>query len=88
MDVVIDGMTCIQQRNDPIYGAQDLQTWSWSWQSIGAITASVVGSFMTQYWEPRFSFIVYAMVAFVGMLTAIKMHPKMEDIDHQMDSMV
>jgi len=30
MDCVIDGVTCIQQRNDPLNGAQDLQTWSWS----------------------------------------------------------
>jgi hypothetical protein len=29
MDVVIDGLSCILQRNDPVNGASDLQSWAW-----------------------------------------------------------
>ena len=43
MDAVVDGITCVQQRKEPDKGAQDLQTFSWISQSIGAITASIMG---------------------------------------------
>ena len=46
MDSVIDGITCVQQRKDHKYGAQDLQTWSWTFQSVGGISSSIIGGFI------------------------------------------
>ena len=88
MDCVIDGVVCIQQRNDPVYGAQDLQTWSWGFQAIGGITASLVGGFCVQYAEARYSFLCYAMISLFGCLTALNLSPHMEDIEHQLSSMI
>ena len=46
MDVVIDGICCVQQRLDPQNGAQDLQTLSWVFLGIGSIFASLTASIM------------------------------------------
>ena len=43
---------------------------------------------MTQYSEARYSFIFYALVSFLGMVTAFKISPKLEDVDSQINSMI
>ena len=82
MDCVIDGITCIQQRNDPVYGAQDLQTWAWSVQSIACIFVSIVGGYIVQYTKARYSFLLYALVAFSGLVSASMMNKTLEDSDY------
>lgn len=81
MDVVIDGLSCILQRNDPVNGASDLQSWAWGSQSVGGIVAAIVGSVIVQYSEPRYSFLVYSLVAFGGAVTASRINRKVENID-------
>ena len=49
MDVVIDGINCVQARLDPEYGAQDLQTLAWMSQMTAAIFASLFGGLVVEY---------------------------------------
>lgn len=79
MDVVIDGITCIQQRKDPEFGSQDLNTWAWVLQGCGAIVGSGIGGLIVQYWVPRYAFFAYAAVSFSGSMCSYYLSPALED---------
>ena len=55
---------------------------------MGAIVAAVVGSVIVEYSEPRYSFLVYSLVAFGGAVTASRINRNVENIDQQMAKMV
>jgi MFS family permease len=80
MDVVIDGLTTIQQRRDPISGSEDLQTFQFIGSSIGMMLAATVGSTLTQYSDPKNSFFVWAFVGLLVTYFARKMSTNLEKI--------
>ena len=82
MDVVIDGITCAQQRRDPERGAQDLQTLAWFSQSVGAISASIIGGYIVDYSEARYCFYLYAMISLGVAITAYWMSQDLEETSH------
>ena len=47
MDVVIDGLTTIQQRRDPASGSEDLQTFQFIGLSLGMMSSASIGSAFT-----------------------------------------
>ena len=67
-----------------MHGAQDLQTWAWSVQSVACIVASIAGGFIVEYSRARYCFLLYAIVAFAGLFTARLMNKHLEDSDYQM----
>lgn len=79
MDVVIYGVACIQQRKDLKYGAQDLNTWSWVFQGVGAIVGSAISGPIVQNWVPRYTFFFYALVTLAGSFCAFFLSKKLEE---------
>ena len=80
MDVVIDGLTTIQQRRDPNSGSEDLQTFQFIGSSMGMMCSASIGSAFTHFGCPRRSFIVWAVVGMFVTLSAFKMSQNLESI--------
>merc|ERR1719240_2203582 len=78
MDVVIDGICCVQQRKDPEHGAQDLQTFSWVSLSISQIISGYIGAKLYENSEGRYAFILYGLVVFFSIIFAFNMPISME----------
>lgn len=78
MDVVIDGICCVQQRKDPVNGAQDLQTYSWVSLSISQILTGYIGGYLYENSEGRYAFILYAAVVFFSLIFAYNMPVNLE----------
>lgn len=68
MNVVVDAMLCKQARKDPEHGSQDLISFSWMATGVGGIMGCVIGGVMTQYFHPRYSFLLYSIF---GMISAV-----------------
>ena len=73
VDVVIDGMNCIQQRKDPKNGAEDLQSFSWVSHSIGQIFGSIGGGVITKYFNGTYAFYMYSLTVLGEMASACNM---------------
>lgn len=68
VNVVADAIMCVQARRDPDSGSQDLIAFSWMATGIGGILGSFLGGILTQYYHPRYSFLLYS---FMGLVIAI-----------------
>lgn len=67
VNVVADAIMCIQARKDPEHGSQDLIALSWIATGFGGILGCGVGGVMTQYFHPKYSFLLYS---FMGLIVA------------------
>ena len=74
----VDGLMVVQQRKDKVSGSADLQTWSWLILSIGAILASLLGGFLTEYNAEHWCFILKAMTGFCVAFFALFMNREIE----------
>lgn len=77
-NVVIDGITCVQQRKDPKFGAADLQTFSWVSWTLSTILAASVGGAMVEADCSRYAFLMYAVVVLLSMSATFTMSIDME----------
>lgn len=68
VNVVADAIMCIQARKDKEHGSQDLIAFSWFATGVGGILGCALGGVMTQYFHPRYSFLLYS---FFGLFVAI-----------------
>lgn len=55
---------------------------------MGAITAALLGGYIVEHSKARYSFLLYALVAFGCAVTAFKINRNIEDTDKQMASMI
>ena len=64
-DVIVDSLMVIQARRYPEDGSEDLNTFSWTWMSIGGLVGSLVAAVMTENYEPRHCFSFSAIMGLV-----------------------
>ena len=81
LDVVIDGITCVEQRKDLKYGSQDLNTWAWVFQGLGAIVGAGLGGLIAEYGVPRHAFVPYAIVVLACFICSFMLSPTIEKSD-------
>lgn len=68
MDCVVDGLMVQQQRIDPTYGSEELQSLSWAMYGVGGVAGSLFVGYTTQNDCNELTFIALAAL---GMLLAI-----------------
>ena len=68
VNVVADAIMCVQARKDPEHGSQDLIAFSWLATGIGGILGSFASGILTQYYHPKYSFMLYS---FMGLVVAV-----------------
>ena len=68
MDCVVDGLMVQQQRIDPTYGSEELQSLSWAMYGVGGVVGSLFVGYTTQNDCNELTFIALAVL---GMLLAI-----------------
>ena len=78
MDVVVDGLMVVQQRNDPENGSENLQSFCWSFLAIGGVIGSLCGGYITEYIDPRWAYAVMAVFGFAVMTAGILMDSHLE----------
>lgn len=67
-NVVVDAIVCIQARRDPESGSQDLMSLAWIAQGFGGVAGCLLGGYVTQYWHPKYSFLIFSIM---GLILAI-----------------
>jgi predicted MFS family arabinose efflux permease len=75
MDVVIDGITCIQQKNDPKNGAEDVQTFAQFTRNAASISGSLFGGLLAKHSQPQYAFYIYGVVSLICCVSSYKMGP-------------
>ena len=68
MDCVVDGLMVQQQRIDPAYGSEELQSLSWAMYGVGGVAGSLFVGYTTQNDCNELTFIALAAL---GMLLSI-----------------
>ena len=86
LDVVVDGVSCIQQRRDLKYGSQDLNTWAWGFQGLGAIFSAGQGGYIAEHSKARYAFIAYAVIALIGLIYSIVLDKEIEDNEDESEN--
>ncbi|CDW82904.1 folate-biopterin transporter family [Stylonychia lemnae] len=77
-DAMIDALMVMQARKDPFYGSQNLNSFTWTWLSIGGITGSISAGFLTQYLNPHISFTICGILGLMIMTLSIMMNKTVE----------
>ena len=77
-DAIIDALIVMQSRRDEKYGSSDLNSFSWGWLSLGGITGSVTAGYLTEFLNPRVSFLICAILGLLVALLGGTMSPKVE----------
>jgi MFS family permease len=76
LDVIVDALMVTQSRQDEDDGSEQLQTLSWCSMGVGGVFGSLVAGYMTEYYHPKWSFLIYSfygiVVATLGMLLDIE----------------
>lgn len=72
-DVVIDARVVEMSRLDPVNGANDLQSLSWSMMSMGGIVGSILAGPATDHFGPRMVFALAAIGPIIILLFTIYM---------------
>jgi hypothetical protein len=68
LDVVTDGLICINSRLDPVHGSSDLWTYAWIMQGLGGFSGCILGGYLCSVGYCRLCF---GLVSFVGLCVMI-----------------
>jgi len=85
VNVVADAIMCIQARKDPEHGSQDLIAFSWLATGLGGILGSFASGILTQYYHPKYSFLLYSFMGLVVAFNGLYLDEESEQ-DHNENS--
>lgn len=77
-DVIVDSLMVIQARRFPEDGSEDLTSFSWTCSAVGGFLGSIAAAYMTENYEPRYSFMFESIMGFVITVVALRMDVKLE----------
>ena len=77
-DVIVDSLMVIQARRYPEDGSEDLNTFSWTWMSVGGLIGSLIAAFLTENYEPRHCFTFSSIMGLVIAFTATRLNVSLE----------
>ena len=82
VNVVSDAIMCIQARKDPVHGSQNLISYSWLCTGVGGIIGSFASGILTQYYHPKYSFLLYSFMGLFVSISGLYLTPESE-LDHE-----
>ena len=68
----------IQARKNPDDGSEDLQTFSWTIMSLGGLIGALAAAFLTENYEPRYCFLMSAVISLLVAIAAVRLNIQME----------
>ena len=77
-DVIVDSLLVIQARKYPENGSEDLNSFAWSWMSIGGLVGSIVAGFLTESYDPRYCFLFSAAIGLLIAFVASRLNVSLE----------
>jgi len=78
VDVIIDALMVQQSRKDPIYGSEDLNSYSWLWLSVGGASGCFLAAYLTQYLDPYYSFMICEIVCTLLAMVAFHLNDEID----------
>lgn len=78
LDVLVDALMVIQSRNDQENGSEHLQSLSWGFMGAGGMFGSIIGAFITQYYHPKWAFLIYSLFGLIVMILGINLDSDVE----------
>ena len=78
MDVVVDGLMVQQQRIDPTYGSEELQSLSWAMYGIGGVGGALLVGYTTENDCNGYAFMALATLAFLITIVGCTMSMSLE----------
>lgn len=85
VNVVADAIMCTQARKDPEHGSQDLIAFSWMAAGIGAMIGCFISGIMTQYFHPKYSFLMYSVMGLIVAANGFFLTPESETQEESQD---
>jgi MFS family permease len=82
VNVVVDAIMCIQARKDPVNGSQDLMSIAWFSQGIGGITGCVVGGYLTEYCDPKWTYLIMSIMGFIIAINGMFLTQECEEAEN------
>ena len=77
-DVIVDALMIIQARRFPEFGAEELNSFAWTWMAFGGISSSLIAAFLTQNYEPRFCFLISSFFGLFVVIVATRLDVHLE----------
>ena len=77
-DVIVDSLMVIQARRYPEDGSEDLNTFSWTFMSIGGFAGSIAAAVMTESYEPRYCFMFSSIMGLIIAFVATRLNVSLE----------
>ena len=77
-DVIVDSLMVIQARRHPEDGSEDLNTFSWTWMSVGGLAGSLIAAVLTESYEPRYCFLFSSFMSFFIAILAVRLNVSLE----------
>ena len=78
LDVIVDALMVIQSRKDTEDGSEQLQSLSWGALGAGGIFGSLFGGYLTEYFHPKWSFLLYSVFGLIVMVLGIRLDSLVE----------
>lgn len=77
IDVITDALVVSQARLYPgeLGGSAELNTFSWTFISVGGIIGSLMAAYFTEKFNPHFNFSINAILLFIILLVSIFLRP-------------
>ena len=77
-DVIVDSLMVIQARRHPNRGSEDLNTFSWTFLSLGGLLGSLAAAFLTENYEPRYCFLLSSAMSLAIITAAARLRIQLE----------
>ena len=71
--VIADSLVVIQARKYPGEGSEELTTFSWTGASIGGLLGSITAAHITEYYDPKYCFMIESFLGFLVLVSALAM---------------
>jgi len=87
MDVVVDGLMVSNSKKDPLYGSEDLQSYSWIMSGFGGVAGALMGGEITRMSKPFWAFYIISVSGMIMGCLGLTMDKSVESINDDLIKM-